>query len=1020
MKFYFRCLAWLLLLNSHSLWSSETFLHVFYQSAPLKGVDVKFDGSNVSTTDSFGRSTIEVNPGQHIIELEREDKIIAAIKFDVAENQDLEINVRFSDESVEPVINIQKFNLAEAGNVSGVLSGRVTDRNNVPIGSAKISVANKDIEVLTNDDGTYKLELPRGLYKLTISHPDFIAKDVENIRVFASVGVVASVKLKLPESSKPKISIAQPTLEVPMPMEEVIALGTYYADENTISIERFSTKVVDAIDIATLERFGDSTAAAALTRIVGVSVSDGKYANVRGLDGRYISNTLNGFIMPGTDPFRREVQLDLFPTNIIGSVEIQKSYSPDLLGATTGGNIKIITRGLPEEQVSKFSISTGYNTDFTGDDIVSHKGSSTDWTGYDSGLRDLSDNVVSETDGAQSLTICTIDPERCTDPLIAAGYALSFEDDYNVKTKTANPDFGISYSYGDNVSLSEGNFGFYGAAAYKYSTKNRGDGELSNPFGLENGDFSRSQENINLSAYFITGYEFKQNDEILSKTIFLRDTDDITRVDQGVNQDDQQIEEVVFQWVEREFVSQQFTGIHEFNFGNQFHQLDWRLGYSQTNRYEPDRRTYQYINGSLSTSSVERRWSDLNEDSFDFGIDYLIPFSFTDDIKTDLKIGGLFSDRSRKLSLFRFGITSGSNVSEISFSDEQDLEQVLSYENFILDRIRLRTSTAGTDSYNSDEEITAYYLSTTTEFGSDWTLVAGIRQEDFTQDLEYPNQSSADNQLDEENPLPSITLTYRFQEDIQVRTGWSKTISYPGIVERAESLFYDEEDRPVVGNPELEISKIDNFDIRFEYYFSDEETVSIAYFRKEIDSPAEQVLLDGSGELAEGSTFRNAVSADLNGIEIDVYKNIIDTDSFLIFIGSNISYIDSEVELDTNSLRLEGESAQGRELQGQSPWLANLQLGLDHHQTEQKLTLVVNYFDDRIDRVGRGEDVGPEFEVGRVLVDLNYEKLFSDSLVVKAQIKNLLNEDITFRQNEIDIRSYKEGVSFSLSASYEF
>jgi len=253
--------------------------------------------------------------------------------------------------------------------------------------------------------------------------------------------------------------------------------------------------------------------------------------------------------------------------------------------------------------------------------------------------------------------------------------------------------------------------------------------------------------------------------------------------------------------------------------------------------------------------------------------------------------------------------------------------------------------------------------------------------------------------------------------------GWSETVSYPGLIERSESLSYDPETGdPIFGNPDLQVSTIENLDARLEYYFSDSESISLAFFAKDIDQPIERAIPDASGSAARGITFRNQESADLFGIEVDVNKNILDRDEYVLWVGGNVSYIDSEVELSDDSLRLEGSSANGRALQGQSEWLANFQLGFDHYPTEQKFTLLVNYFDDRIFRIARGETNGPEFESGRLLVDFTYSWLFGENLEwsLDAQVKNLLNEDVEYEQNGNVIESYQTGTAFEIGITYEF
>jgi TonB-dependent receptor len=752
-------------------------------------------------------------------------------------------------------------------------------------------------------------------------------------------------------------------------------------------------------------------------------VTDSKYATVRGLDGRYISSTLNGLLMPSTDPQRRDVQLDLFPTAILGGVEIQKSYTPDQLATTTGGSIKISTKGLPDDRVFEISGSLAANTDFTGSDIIKYRGSDDDWLGFDSGLRDLPRDVVNATNGGRSLTVCdpTIDPVRCTSDTDAARLGVQFQDDYNITTKEALPDGSLTLVYGDRLSIGNNEWGYYAAATYDRSTNDRGEAELDNPLGTT-GSYMRSRETTALTGYFVAGYEYGEADEVLSKTTILRSSDDTTRQENGIEQQEgNAIKTAILEWVEREFISQSFTGHNEFDFGQDPHELDWRAAYSRTDRYEPDRRQYTYFNDNLSTSSFERRWSDLSEESTDLGADYTLPLTWGENNLTEFKAGFLWSDKEREVEQYRFGIRLGDGR-ELPLGIDQDLEEdVLPYSNFALDRVRLAANTTATDSYNSQEEILAYYLTTNTEIGEQWSLLLGARYEDFSQSLEYPNEAAASNSLDHDDWYPALNVTWRFTEDLQFRVGYSETVSYPGLIERSESQSFDPEtDDPIFGNPDLDVSTIENLDLRAEYYFSDSESVSLAFFIKDITKPIERAIPDASGSAAGGTTFVNQNSADLFGIEIDANKNLMDHDDYLLFVGGNLSYIDSEVELSDDSLRLEGSAADGRRLQGQSEWLANFQLGFDHYPTEQKFTLLVNYFDDRVFRISRGEATGAEEEVGRIIVDLTYEKLIGDAFTFEASIKNLLNENVEYSQNNRVIESFQTGTLIGVGFKYEF
>ena len=169
--------------------------------------------------------------------------------------------------------------------------------------------------------------------------------------------------------------------------------------------------------------------------------------------------------MPSTDPLRRDVQLDLFPSNIVDSIQVQKSFSASELASTTGGSISVITKGMPEERGGNLSVSIGANAEFTGDYVQGYRDSIGDKWGYDAGLRDLHTGVIEATNGGQTkFAICIGD--LCTRPEVALAYALTMKPDYDVRSITADPDVGIDGSYGDVTDLFDGSLGYYIAGSY--------------------------------------------------------------------------------------------------------------------------------------------------------------------------------------------------------------------------------------------------------------------------------------------------------------------------------------------------------------------------------------------------------------------------------------------------------------------------------------------------------------------------------------------------------------------------
>ena len=1009
-KKWFGLLTLLVTFMMPPAFAEEAFVLVFLEDAPLRHIKIAVDGKIVGVTDGKGLVQASLQPGPHKLYLITDDDAIPVI-FDLPKDGQIEISAVFSrDEESAPIVNSRIFN--NDSSASGYIAGVVTSPSGLPIEGATVEVKDLDITATTNDEGIYSLELPRGLHDIQVSRAGYQASSSTSVRVFADLGVNARFKLLKEPASGLQISLPAASVE------EIVTLGVFNPTEGAENLERYATSIVSAVDAEQLERFGDSDVAGVLGRIVGLTVTEDKFANVRGLDGRYISTNFNGIIMPSTDPLRRDVQLDLFPANIVESIEVQKSFSADQLATTTGGSIRVNTKGLPDERVRQLSVSAGINADFTGDDVQGYRDSITEWLGYDSGLRNIHSGVLEATESATSLTIC--DPriaDICTRPEVAMAYALTFKPDYDIESITADPDVGLDVNFGDRFEYGNGEVGYYIAGTYGRSTSSRGDAALSNPNGL-NGIYNRTKDNVAVSGYGVVGYEFDSG-EIISKTTLLRSTDDVTRQSLVTNVEGNDLDAVILEYVQRQLFSQNLTGLYEFQTAGLDSSLDYRLGYSETDRLEPDRRQYYSSNGSLAVSSVERRWSDLNEVSEDFAFDYSVSSEWGESSYLTLSAGAMISDKERTVDLYRFGFRIGDDP--VSLNTADGVDALLSVPNLAADAFRLRTATAATDSYASIEETLAYYVKVENEFGEDWTAELGARFEDFSQQILYPGVPENNGLLETDGWYPAVNLSWRASDELQLRLGYSQTVSYPGLIERSDSQSYDPStDDPIFGKADLQVSEIDNLDLRLEYYFGESSRASLAVFRKQIDNPVERAIPDASGSAASGITFRNQQSAELDGVEIDFNTLLVDSDVHGLFVNGNLSYIDSSVTLGARSLQLEGEGSNGRSLQGQSEYLANLQIGYDHYPTEQKVTLLFNYFDDRIFRVARGAAIGPLIEKGRLLVDLNYENILSDNWIFNVKVKNLTNEPISYSQNGREIELYKTGTSISASLSYEF
>jgi TonB-dependent receptor len=994
------------LLSANGAWAADLLVSTFLQSRPFKGLEIELDGRNIGQTGDLGETMAPLEAGHHTLRVLKDDAQLAEYAFDVEDGQSAELSVTFSDFEQAPKIEIETYDAeADGTGAAGTIAGTVRDIAGEPVDGALVTIEELGAEVPADESGTFELELPRGRYTLLISHPDFETVRRENFRVIANVGVAANIVLRSKVAAAESGAVSAAAGDE----EEVVVLGTYNPSENAADLEKFSVNITDAIDIDDLLRFGDSDVAAALKRIVGVAVTGGKYANVRGLAGRYISSTLNGSLMPSTDPFRRDVELDLFPSEILGSIEVQKSFSADLPGDTTGGAILMTTRGLPDEDEAGISLSVGYVTGVTGEDLLTYEGGDSDWAGADDGTRELPGAVRSILrPGGVGLAVSASD---------AAGAAATLPVIYNTQRESAQPNFGIAGKFGRRHPFASGDFGYYAAVTYDQSHESRQDAEFDNVQGDAEGETIWDTFIVSMNGYLVAGWEAYSGWSVTSKTMLLRDTEDRASIQASYDRSNTEVYQVdtTLEWIEREFVGQQLESVIPL-FGE--HELSLRGGVSRTTRSSPDRRFYEYRNNEFSVTPFERSYADLTEDAWEFGADYKWPIQITGSILTTLKFGLMSSRRDRDNELIRLGVSRGSE-DDLT----QDPETLLSSEAFESGRFTLRTSTAQTDSYLAVRETQAAYVSTETDLGTQWSLAVGARLEDYSLDLDYPYaqavaggvDASAISDRDSSDALPSLNLTYRIGEDIQLRGGYSQTVSRPDITELAASIFYDAEGRKFSGCPTCEDATIDNFDLRGEYYFGGDNSITLALFYKQIDSPLEVTLRPGVGDIR---TFRNGESADLSGIELDANTRLIDGASHALMLSGNLAWIDSEIVLDEEAALVEGVDK--RQLQGQSPFLANMQLAYDYYPFDANLTLAVNYFDDRIDSVVAGSQLDPIEEKGRFGVNLNAEKQFRNGSKLSLKIKNLLDAPIERTQSGRVRETYKLGTSLSLGYSLSF
>ncbi|MEM1142127.1 MAG: TonB-dependent receptor plug domain-containing protein, partial [Pseudomonadota bacterium] len=319
-------------LSAHA--ADELIVYVFDNGQPVAGADVAVDGNAVGVTRRDGSLQVDLDgTGQRILAVSRADGESLRERFSAGPGQLVDVIVDLSQPSGQALVEVYSRSQSSEERrdaPSGELQISVR-RGTEPVPNQLVTISGGQGGLSTRADGTATKSMSRGVYRVSAG---LVTREV---RVVA--GVTRGIVLSLPEDDN-AITIAPPQIE------EVFVLGSFDPSGFELS-ERDTSLIVDTLGIEELTRFGDSDVAASVVRVPGISVQDDKYVFIRGLGGRYITTTLNNSTMPSTNPSKRTVPLDLFPSNFVNQLDIKKTFLPFMPGESTGGNLVINTKTFP-------------------------------------------------------------------------------------------------------------------------------------------------------------------------------------------------------------------------------------------------------------------------------------------------------------------------------------------------------------------------------------------------------------------------------------------------------------------------------------------------------------------------------------------------------------------------------------------------------------------------------------------------------------------------------------------------
>ena len=824
------------------------------------------------------------------------------------------------------------------------------------------------------------------------------------------------------------------------------------------NLAKSSDQVISVLSSAEIARTGEGNIAGALGRVTGLSVVGNGLVYVRGLGDRYSLALLNGSPLPSPEPLRRVVPLDLFPSGVIASSLVQKSYSVNYPGEFGGGVINLTTKAVPREPFLTIGFGVSGDSETTGHLGYSYfGGGGSDESGFDDGARDIPPALAAFIKSGDRLSSGTVDSQAIAKELV------NFNNGIVQKVGNVAPNFSASLTGGKSFPLGDGELGVIVAAGYsnKYLTRESiQQSSLSPNLSSIESDFRQvnTDQRIVVNGLFGLGYEFGDS-KVRWTNLYIRDTIKQARLSLGNRQQtDVDFLQQKTAWYERQLFDTHVVG--EFKLAPGVN-LDARIGYSNSQREAPDELTLEYVrtnsaadpfgnvfvnrlnNGNGGDAGIT--FSDLDEDLYSGGAD--LSYLLTDTITAT--IGGAYSDTRRYSSRRDFLFLAPNNFpTGVGLFRPDFLLQPSVIDAF---KIALIETDEGNPAFDARLKNYAGYIKGNWQATDTISLDAGVRYEDATQTVvpvqvfTVPGAGTAGTSLKNNYWLPAGTLTWQVQPDMQVRLSASKTIARPQFRELINQPYFDpDSNRPYRGNPLLVDSTLKNAEARFEWYFAPEQRVSVSGFYKRISNPIEAFIT--GGDLT--TSYANAPKAQLYGAEFELQK-YFDISSLggedknwftdrRIVVIANYTYTRSKIMVaagDTTSVfgaastRASDYFRDGAPLTGQSDHIANLQLGFENTERLSQQTLLLSYASKRaISRGLNGSPPQPDvIEKPGLRIDFVAREamdFLGQEVELKFEARNITarkhEEFQSLGTNRVDVNTYDLGRTLTLSASVTF
>ena len=919
---------------------------------------------------------------------------------------------------------------------TGKIAGTIMDGEfNEPMAFANVLIKNTTKGTTSDFDGKYSIDVEAGNYTLVFSYIGYQTIEISDVVVKSNDEVIVDVTLNTNS------------------LETVVITTTVRKNTESaiLDLQKKSITLLDGLSAQSIKRSGASNIASAVKNVPGVSIQGGKYVYVRGLGDRYTKSILNGVDIPGLDPDRNTIQMDIFPTNILDNIIVVKSAAAEYPADFTGGVIDIVTKDFPTKANYTISTGFGYNPDMHfNDNYLNYSGSNTDFLGFDDGMRNIPVNRYQ------------VIPGTFDNSTVLSNMTNVFNKELMAKQANSGANFNFGFTAGNQFDVGDDKLGYQLSFSYKNKTQfydDRFDGtymrdqnnsSVNELVGTRTSEGVEGKNTVLLSS--LAGIVYKR-DNSKYKVNFLH----IQNGESSAGLYDQQIAQAAggsgfepikkdaLLYTERSITNLLFEGNHSFDDANW--KLNWKVSPTLSRVYDKDHRItplQQSQNGNyfISPSAASRPiriWRNLQEISLVAKVDAVRKYDFMDrPAKAKFGFNQTVKQRDFSIDDFQFEI-SGQNIVA-----DGNADNLLLSENIWTPQTDQGSHLVWGDLYepantfDATQNISAGYLSNEFSVSEKLKAVVGLRAELFSAIYTGQNQAATEIFVDEKiidklDLFPSANFIYSLNDNSNLRVSYSRTTARPSFKEASKSQIFDPiTNRLFIGNIDLEPSYISNFDIRTEFFGENSEMFAISGFYKDFKDPIELTFYESAPDQL---TPRNLGNASVFGIEFEFRKslgfllNSLENLKFNInasYIESDLTMFEDEYNRRVNAAR-DGESIEkSRELQGQSPYLINAGLNYSDSEIGLQTGLFFNVQGETLEVVGTG--IVPDvYTVPFNSLNFTLNKKLGEEKksTIDIKVSNILNSKRksvyqSYKASNKTFTQLNPGTEFSVGYNYNF